>query len=40
VPVGIADSLPRVVQIIGPRHRGDLVLDDAALGATTPIDPR
>ncbi len=41
----IADGLPEVVQIIGPRYRADLVLDTAAalegaLGVITPIDPR
>jgi amidase len=45
VPVGIADGLPQVVQIIGPRDREDLCLDAAAaieqaLGIITPIDPR
>jgi amidase len=45
VPVGIADCLPQVVQIIGPRYREDLCLDAAAaieqaLGIITPIDPR
>jgi amidase len=45
VPVGVADGLPQVVQIIGPRYREDLVLDAAAalenaLGVITPIDPR
>ena len=45
VPVGIADGLPQVVQIIGPRYREDLALDAAAaledtLGAITPIDLR
>jgi amidase len=45
VPVGIADGLPQVVQIIGPRYREDLVLDAAAaledaLDVITPIDPR
>ena len=45
VPVGIADGLPQVVQIIGPRYREDLCLDAAAmiedaLGVITPIDPR
>jgi amidase len=44
VPVGIADGLPQVVQIIGPRYREDLVLDAAAaledaLDVITPIDP-
>lgn len=45
VPVGIADGLPQVVQIIGSRYREDLCLDAAAtiedaLGVVTPIDPR
>ena len=45
VPVGVADGLPQVVQIIGPRYRDVLVLDAAtaledALGVITPIDPR
>jgi amidase len=45
VPVGVADGLPQVVQIIGPRYREDLCLDAAAaleerLGTITPIDPR
>ena len=45
VPVGVADGLPQVVQIIGPRYREDLCLDAAALledrlGILTPIDPR
>jgi len=45
VPIGIADGLPQVVQIIGPRYREDLCLDAAAaleqaLGVLTPIDPR
>ncbi|MGY1609905.1 MULTISPECIES: hypothetical protein [unclassified Geodermatophilus] len=45
VPVGVADGLPQVVQVIGPRHREDLCLDAAAaledrLGILTPIDPR
>lgn len=45
VPVGTADGLPQVVQIIGPRYREDLCLDAAAtiedaLGVITPIDPR
>jgi amidase len=45
VPVGIADGLPQVIQIIGPRYREDLCLDAAAsiedaLGIITPIDPR
>jgi amidase len=45
VPVGIADGLPQVVQVIGPRFREDLCLDAAAavedrLGVLTPLDPR
>ena len=45
VPVAVADGLPQVVQIIGPRYREDLALDAAAtledaLGVITPIDPR
>jgi amidase len=45
LPVGIADGLPQVVQIIGPQHREDLCLDAAAaleerVGILTPIDPR
>jgi amidase len=45
VPVGVADGMPQVVQIIGPRYREDLCLDAAAaledaLGVITPIDPR
>jgi amidase len=45
VPVGVADGLPQVVQVIGPRFREDLCLDAAAaieerLGVLTPIDPR
>ena len=45
VPVGTADGLPQVVQVIGPRYREDLYLDAAAtledrLGVITPIDPR
>jgi amidase len=45
VPVGVADELPQVVQIIGPRYREDLCLDAAealeqAMGVITPIDPR
>ena len=44
-PVGTADGLPQVVQVIGPRYREDLCLDAAAaleqaLGIITPIDPR
>jgi amidase len=45
VPVGFADGLPQVVQVIGPRYREDLCLDAAGaiedrLGILTPIDPR
>jgi amidase len=45
LPIGIADGLPQVVQIIGPRYREDLCLDAAAalerrFGVITPIDPR
>ena len=45
VPVGIQDGLPQVVQVIGPRYRGDLCLDAAGmiediLGIITPINPR
>ena len=45
VPVGFADGLPQVVQVIGPRYREDLCLDATAaleerLGVLTPIDPR
>ncbi|HEU0001910.1 MAG TPA: amidase [Ktedonobacteraceae bacterium] len=45
LPVGIGDSLPQSVQVIGPRYREDLCLDAAAamenrLGIITPIDPR
>ena len=45
LPVGIEDSLPQAVQVIGPRYREDLCLDAAAaieerLGLLTPIDPR
>jgi amidase len=45
VPVGMADGLPQVVQLIGPRYREDMCLDAAAaiearLGIITPIDPR
>lgn len=45
VPVGVADGLPQVVQIIGPAYREDLCLDAAqavedVLGVVTPIDPR
>lgn len=45
VPVGVADGLPQVVQVIGPRYREDLCLDAAQaleerFGILTPIDPR
>ena len=45
LPVGVADGLPQVVQVIGPRYREDACLDAAAaiedrLGIPTPIDPR
>jgi amidase len=45
VPAGVADGLPQVVQVIGPRFREDLCLDaaeaiEAACGVLTPIDPR
>lgn len=46
LPVDVADGLPRAEQIIGPRYREDLALDDDAavledaLGAITRIDPR
>jgi amidase len=45
VPVGTANGLPQVVQVIGPPFREDLCLDAAAavearLGNLTPIDPR
>jgi amidase len=45
VPVGIANGLPQVVQVIGPRYREDLCLDAAQAieeqaGLFTPIDPR
>jgi amidase len=44
VPVGVAEGLPQVIQIIGPRYREDLCLDAAealeqAFGPITPIDP-
>jgi len=44
VPVGVADGLPQVVQVIGLRYREDLCLDASAaledrLGTITPIDP-
>jgi amidase len=45
LPVGVADGLPQVVQVIGPRFREDLCLAAAgaiedACGVPTPIDPR
>jgi amidase len=45
VPAGIADGLPQVAQVIGPRYREDLCLDAAAVvedraGIITPINPR
>jgi amidase len=45
VPVGVANGLPQVVQVIGPRFREDACLDaaeaiEARLGTITPIDPR
>ena len=45
VPVGVADGLPQVAHVIGPRYREDLCLDAAAAvedraGVITPIDPR
>jgi amidase len=45
VPVGVAEGLPQVVQVIGPRYREDMCLDAASaiedsLGSITPIDPR
>ncbi len=44
VPAGIAEGLPQVVQLIGPRYREDICLDaaealDARFGVITPIDP-
>ena len=44
LPVGIADGLPQVVQVIGPPYREDLCLDAAQAieercGIFTPIDP-
>jgi amidase len=43
--VGIADGLPRAVQVIGPRYREDPCLNagqaiEASPGIITPIDPR
>jgi amidase len=45
VPVGEADGLPQVVQIVGRRFREDICLDAAEAieqlrGQLTPIDPR
>jgi amidase len=45
VPASVADGLPQVVQVIGPRFREDLCLAAAeaieeACGIPTPIDPR
>jgi amidase len=45
LPVGVADGLPQVVQLVGGRHREDLCLDAATaieerLGIITPIDPQ
>jgi amidase len=45
VPVGIAEGLPQVVQVIGARHREELCLDAAEaleerLGVLTPIEPK
>ena len=45
VPVGEANGLPQVVQVIGQRFREDTCLDaaeaiEARLGAIAPIDPR
>ena len=45
VPAGVADGLPQVVQVIGPRFREDLCLAaaeaiEAGCGVITPIDPR
>jgi amidase len=44
VPAGVAEGLPQVVQVIGPRFREDLCLAAAeaieeACGIPTPIDP-
>ena len=44
VPVGVANGLPQVVQVIGPRFREDVCLDAAEaieqrVGAITPVDP-
>jgi amidase len=45
VPMGIAEGLPQVVQVIGPRYREDLCLDAAEaleerFGPITPVEPR
>ena len=45
VPVGVADGLPQVVQVIAGRYREHLCLDAAQaiedrVGLLTPIDPR
>ncbi len=45
VPTGVAEGLPQVVQVIGPRFREDLCLEAAqaiedACGLVTPIEPR
>jgi amidase len=45
LPVGVADGLPRAVQVVGPPFREDLCLDagqaiEERLGILTPIDPR
>jgi amidase len=44
VPVGVADGLPQVVQLVGARYREDVCLDAAQAiedrrGILTPIDP-
>jgi amidase len=45
VPVGVADGLTQVVQVIGARYREDLCLQASAaledrLGIFTPVEPR
>jgi len=45
VPVGVADGLPQVVEVVGGRYREDLCLEAAqyienAYGLITPIDPK
>jgi amidase len=45
VPVGVADGLPQVVEVVGGRYREDLCLEAAqhienAYGMITPIDPK